>query len=92
MTSGRPASSIVGTSGRPEKRRDPVMAIPRNAPDCTCGATVAAFRTLACTVPCTMAVIAGAPPGKGTCVALVPVRCMNSSMPRCSVLPMPPEL
>ena len=32
-----------------------------------------------------MAVTAGAPPGKGTCVASVPVRFRKSSIPNCSV-------
>ncbi len=87
-----PASSIVGTSGRPGVRLSAVTAIGRSCPALMPGMAASGSANDSWTSPPISAVTAGPPPLNGTCTMSRPVMVLNSSPARWGRLPLPAEL
>ena len=84
-----PDSAIVGTSGSAASRVGLATATARNRPDLMLAIDDAAFAKKTGTWPPMTAVIACAPPLKGTWFILIPACCMNRTAAKFCAEPLP---
>ncbi|MNK64013.1 hypothetical protein D3C87_832440 [compost metagenome] len=91
MTSLKPASTKVGTSGNAPARCGSAMASTRTLPDLMIGRPEARSSIIVGTWPPITSVMAGAAPLYGTCVIVRPAFCLNSSIAMWCGEPLPGE-
>src|SRR6266404_1734026 len=85
--SRKPASCIVGTSGRRGERCAPVIASARNGPAFMCGRMEGVLSKNMSICPPRRSMIAGAEPRYDTWRMSMPAACLNSSPDRCGLEP-----
>jgi hypothetical protein len=86
---GRPASEVVGTSGRASFRSGLVMAYAFTVPALICSVVFVVWSHMKSTWLPTRSSMAGPVPSYGTSVSFVSIAAMNSNPHRCEAAPMP---
>ena len=89
MSLEAPASVMVGTSGRTEKRLSDPTASARRRPSLMKPCTAGTAAMVTSTSPATTACAAGEAPLYGTCVRLMPIFWFSASRFNCAMLPTP---
>ena len=88
-TAGKPASRVVGVSGRAGARFSPVTASARIRPSRMWPSEEGRLSTARSTRPAITSVSIGPEPRKGTWTKSIPAACFSNSPVRCRLVPLP---